>query len=175
MRTNNLWDKIKRGDKKAFETLFNNNYNTLSSYICTYTKSQSIAEDIAQETFIKLWINRNTIEIQTSLKAYLFRSAYNMYIDSYRIKKQNSVLLENIRYQILQEQFINSNDDILDKKIEKIKHLIQLLPNQCRKILLLSKEKGYKNREIAVKLNISIKTVESQIRIAYDKIRHGFK
>ena len=70
---------------------------------------------------------------------------------------------------------MEQDDSILQKKIEKVKQLVDALPEKCREILLLSKREGYKNKEIAEKLNISIKTVESQMRIAFQKIRDGFE
>ena len=173
MEDYSVWKHIQNNNKKAFKKVFNLYYKTLCSHICVYTKSFDTAEDIVQDTFIELWTNRAKIQIQTSLKAYLFKSAYNNYINNHRKQKRNDSLLETIKYQLLQEQFITQNDNILDQKVKKIRAQINILPEKCREILLLSKEKGLKNREIAEKLEISIKTVEAQIRIAYQKIRKG--
>jgi len=63
----------------------------------------------------------------------------------------------------------------LEKRLEKLKAIIETLPEKCKEILLLNKMDGLKYREIAIKLNISIKTVEAQMRIAFQKIREGFK
>ena len=63
----------------------------------------------------------------------------------------------------------------VDNRIKKLKVIIDELPPKCREILLLNKRDGLKYKEIALKLNVSEKTVESQMRIAFKKIRAAFK
>lgn len=70
---------------------------------------------------------------------------------------------------------LHEGEDATARRIEKLKKIIEILPDGCREILTLNKMEGLKYREIAEKLNISVKTVESQMRIAYRKIREGFE
>ncbi|MDO5970366.1 RNA polymerase sigma-70 factor [Flavivirga aquimarina] len=168
-----LWEKIQNNDQLAFKSLFDSYYKPLFSSILQYTYSIPEAEDIVQDVFIKLWIKRETVIIKTSLKSYLFRSAYNTYIDKYRKQKIKNNLVESLKYDTLLT-LLEEDDSEFKLKAERIKKIVETLPKRCKEILLLSKQEGYKNKEISKILKISIKTVESQLSIAYKKIRKGF-
>ncbi|HHC81059.1 MAG TPA: RNA polymerase sigma-70 factor [Flavobacteriia bacterium] len=172
MDENTLWNKVQKNDTQAFKKIFGLYYTSLCTYILQFTNDRTNAEDIVQDTFIKLWDKRNTIQINTSLKSYLFRSAHNAYVDTFRKRKQHESLLEKLKYDALISQ-LDENNFIHHQKIEKIKVVIETLPKRCKEILLLSKQKGLKNKEIATILGISIKTVEAQLSIAFQKIRKG--
>lgn len=168
-----LWKKIQSNDHLAFKSLFNLHYKMLCSNILQYTHSMPEAEDIVQDVFIKLWIKRKTIIIKTSLKAYLFRSTYNAFMDKYRKQKTKNNLIESLKYDGLLAS-LEEDDSEFKLKAERVKKIIETLPKRCKEILLLSKQEGYKNKEISKILKISIKTVESQLSIAYKKIRKDF-
>lgn len=165
-----IWRRIQEGESLAFKTLFEAYYETLYYYTLQLTKDSQFSQDLVQETFIKLWEKKNEVEIKTSLKSYLFRIGYNLYIDEKRKEKRNDLLLIELKYESLIDE-IECEDSRLEEKINKVKYLVNTLPKKCKEILLLSKKEGLKNKEIAIKLNISIKTVESQISIAFKKIR----
>ena len=131
------------------------------------------AEDIVQEVFVKLWEKRHSININSSLKSYLFKAAYNAYIDSVRKEQRSDVFLTELKYHAL--QFYTEEINGSEEKMTKIKIIVDKLPQKCKQIFLLSKSGGLKNKEIANSLSISIKTVESQMRIAFQKIRNEFK
>ncbi len=173
MDVNTLWIRIQQGDDQALKELFDLFYKPLCSYVVQFTGRMSEAEDIVQSVFIKLWTKREELLISTSVKAYLYRSAYNSYMDKFRKSKRKEDFLESLKYEALFYQ-LEEEDAVLQKKIEKVKFLVDSLPERCKEILLLSKHEGYKHREIAEKLGVSIKTVETQLRIAFRKIREGF-
>jgi len=168
-----LWNQIQKGDHKAFKKVFDLYYQMLYSYIIQFTRDKEEAEDIVQSAFIKLWERRTTLRITESIKSYLFRTAYHTFIDAVKKQNRSISMLEEIKYKALMSQ-IEEDNDIGQERVRKIKKLINDLPLKCREVLLLSKESGLKNKEIADQLNISIKTVESQIRIAFQKIRRSF-
>ncbi|WP_420603437.1 RNA polymerase sigma factor [Flagellimonas sp.] len=174
MDEEDLYRLIKQDDTGAMKELFHRHYRPLCIYIIQFTKSSQQAEDIVQDVFAKLWASRKDLTIISSLKSYLYRSAYNSYIDRFRENKKEGLLLKDLKHEALSSQAEEDNI-LLQRKIEKIKKLVDALPERCKEIILLSKEKGYKNREIAEELGISIKTVEAQIRIAFKKIRNGFE
>jgi len=169
-----FYDGIREHDDDALEKLFHLYYKTLCSYTVQFTKSMPAAEDIVQNIFVRLASNREILSRANSIKAYLYRSAYNAYIDKFREDRKKERLMETLKYEALSEQ-LEENVFLQEQRIKKVQDLVETLPEHCKEILLLSKQKGYKNREIAEHLNISIKTVESQIRIAFQKIRAGFK
>lgn len=70
---------------------------------------------------------------------------------------------------------ITEDNELLEKRIKKMKDIIEILPPKCKKIIKLNKIDGKKYSEIAELMNISVKTVESQMRIAFNKIRKAFK
>ena len=173
MKDKTLWKHIQKGDTQSFKKVFDLHYKTLCSYIVQFTNDMFEAEDIVQNTFINLWTKRETIKINSSLKSYFFRSAHNAYCDKYRKQKREERLLEVLKYEIIISK-INEDDTLLSQKSQRIKVLVDKLPKRCKEILLLSKQDGLKQKDIALKLNISIKTVESQLRIAFQKIRKEF-
>jgi RNA polymerase sigma-19 factor, ECF subfamily len=174
MNEKTLYNQIKQDNAKALERLFNLHYKPLCTYVVQFTKSMPEAEDIVQSIFVRLWASRETLTIVASPKAYLYRSAHNAYIDKFRKSKKEITVLETLKYEALSNQ-LEEDDTLLQQRITKTKKLINGLPKRCKEIVLLSKQEGYKNREIAEKLGISIKTVEAQLAVAFKKIRDGFE
>jgi len=168
-----LWKRIKNDNKQDFNILFESCYRMLCLYIVQFTKNMDDAEDIVQEVFVKLWIKRHSININSSLKSYLFKATYNAYIDRSRKEQRNILFLTELKHQALQPHI--DEVDTYEEKVSKVKMIVDQLPQKCKQIFLLSKSEGLKNKEIALSLDISIKTVESQMRIAYTKIRNEFK
>ena len=168
-----LWGRICKGDHSALKELFNLHYRPLCSYAIQFTHRMPDAEDLVQGEFTNLWIKRKKLYIHTSVKAYLYKSVYNAFLHKARKDKRKDMFFNALKYEAMSYSPNEDNSAFL-QKIEKVKKLVDLLPDQCRETLLLSKREGYKNREIAKELGVSIKTVESQIRIAFKKIREGF-
>ncbi|WBL26570.1 RNA polymerase sigma factor [Zunongwangia sp. HGR-M22] len=168
---NNLW---KKGDEESFTVLFNELYQPLVAYLLQYTDKPADAEDIAQSTFIKLWEKRSHINLTISIKSYLYTSAYNSYVDNFRKEKKNKSYLEDLKHQALQS-LVDEPEEEFQKKIKLIQKTVEGLPDRCRTIFKLHKEKGRSYKEIADKLEISVKTVEAQMSIALKRIRKEFK
>ena len=168
-----LWKRIQKDNKQAFSSLFNSSYKMLCIYIVQFTKNMDDAEDIVQEVFVNIWSKRHSIIIHSSLKSYLYRAAYNGYVDRIRKEHRKDLFLIELKHQALQPQLEDENNS--EEKVYKLKIIVEQLPKKCKQIFLLSKSEGLKNKEIAENLNISIKTVESQMRIAFQKIRSEFK
>lgn len=164
---------IKQGNEPAFKTLFDKYYRPLCAYLRSYTPDFDTAEEIAQQTFVKFWNKREEIEIHTSVKSYLFRMGYHSFLKTIRQKNKRTNLLEELKYKALEEEEQRPEND-LQAATERLKKIIETLPPRCQEILRL-KMQGFKYKEIADQLNISIKTVESQMRIAFNKIREDFK
>ncbi|MDO5979509.1 RNA polymerase sigma factor [Flavivirga spongiicola] len=170
-----LWKLIKQNDDKALQMLFDLHYKPMCYYAIQFVKQMPEAEDIVQSVFIKLWTKRHNITINTSLKSYLYRSVYNNYIDEFRKDKQKEKYLESLKYDMLTEHIDIEDSSEFQEKIDRIKTLVDTLSPRCKEVLLLSKQEGYKHREIAEKLEISVKTVESLMSTAFKKIRAGFE
>lgn len=165
---------LKKDDKGAFKLLFERYYDRLVAYITTYSHNKAQSEDIVQQAFINLWDDRHKLDTDKSPKSYLYAIAYNRYVDSIKKTKKREKLLDAIWERALRER-IKEDTDSLERRIEKMKQVADSLPPKCREIIQLNKLEGVKYSEIAERMGISVKTVESQMRIAFKKIREAFK
>ena len=164
--------KLSKGDKKAFKYVYTTYYNKLYVYLLSFTKDNYLAEDIAQNVLMKLWERRTKLQIHTSLKSYLYKSAYYSFIDNYKLDKKVNKKIEDLKYESL-NKVIDSNEDeaIMEARLSFLSKAIESLPPQCKKVLFLSKIEGYKNKEIAKALNLSVKTVENHMSNAFRLLR----
>lgn len=176
MKDRELTEKLKKSDRTVFEEIFNKYYKIIFVYVMKMCRDFDIAEDVTQNAFLSLWTKREKINIHTSIKKYLFSIARNFYIDHYRKleREKNSFSLYQYQQKEATRMEMYEAEDT-SEDIRLMKALIEELPPKCKEILLLSKEKGLKYKEIADQLNISLKTVESQMYIAMKKLREGFK
>jgi len=162
-------------DKAQFEKLFNLHYSNLCAYANNFLKELEASEEVVQEVLFKLWVNRDKIEITSSIQSYLYRAVRNSCL--------NVIKHVNIReeYKIHNERVIemeqNSYDDavVISELEEKIRQAIDQLPIERKKVFIMSRYDGLKYQEIADKLGISIKTVESQMGSALKFLREELK
>jgi len=163
---------LQSGDEHAYKFLFTSYYSDLLHYTIGLTKDQDKATDIVQVTFIKIWKQRSNLNIHTSIKSYLFSSAYHHFIDAYRKEKSELDLLEELKNEAFLE--ILDEDENLEKgRMLQVQQIINSLPPKCREIFLLSKKDGLRYQEIGNTLNISVKTVEAQMSKAFRMLREG--
>lgn len=168
-----LFEKIKQSDEKAFEKLFHHYYKYLCAFACQILEDEVAAEEIVQDFFVKLWDKRDQINIETSVKSYLFRSVKNLCLNHI---KHEQIKLQHAQYVITEAESKNYADNFIEVDLEKeIEESIQSLPEKRREIFRLSREEGLKYREIAERLNISIKTVEAQMGLAIKTLREKLK
>lgn len=135
------------------------------------------AEDIVQETFYRIWKNRIELDENKSIQSYLFTSIRNSCLNILQHKKtenQYARLMATVYLNNLDE--VSPHESLVAEDIEKDFHnALEKLPSQCRKIFELNRLDGLKYHEIAEKLNISTKTVETQMSRALVKIRLQLK
>ena len=164
---------IKKGDEKAFKLTYDMYERKLFAFIYGYTKSESQTKDILQEAFIKLWNKRENLNSEYSLKSFLFKIAYNIYIDKLRRKENELNILDSWRYKRIIES-LEEDTETRNLRIKKVREAIDSLPKRCKEIFLLSKYEGFKYSEIGEILGISTKTVQAQMIKAYKLIREEF-
>lgn len=164
-----LIDRIKTGDEKAFEALFRAYYPILCSYATRIVNDAAVAEEIAQEVFVKMWERKESLLIDASVKNYLFRSVKNSCLNHLRHIKTEEEYIKHIQ----SDQHDYPEQDYESKKelLAKIESGIAAMPEKRREIFKLSRQDGLKYREIAEKLNISVKTVEAQMGLALKHLR----
>ena len=162
-------DFFKSGDTKAFEVLFKTYYPVLCIYAKKIVNDLDEARDIVQDVFVKIYDNRATMEINTSVKSYLYRSVHNACLNHLKRKNTHNNHNEYLKYQT---RWSDNHDTMEQAELEeKIWNIIQGLPEQCRRIFTMNRFEDLKNKEIAEKLGISIRTVETQISKALKVLR----
>jgi len=148
-----------------------------------YVINREDAENITQDVFMTLWERRDDLKIHISLASYLFILIKNRCIDHLRRKKNAETGKKRMQENFAHEQQMKlyslealDHTLISDNDLENIiARAIDSLPPKCREIFILNKIEGKKYKEIAVKLNISVSTVENQIGIALRKLREELK
>lgn len=167
-------EALRQGNEKAFKLIYDRYEKRLFGFIIGYTKEVLETEGIVQETFLKLWSKRETLDSEKSVESYLFKTAYNIYIDKFRRKDSELRMLDSWRYRRIVDSF-EEDEEIRQQRIQKIKLAIDELPKRRKEVFVLSKFRGYNYSEIAEKLGISKKTVQDQIVKAYSSIRENLK
>jgi RNA polymerase sigma-70 factor (ECF subfamily) len=169
-----LYFKLRDGDERAFQFLFRKYYPAMCSFARQILNDSELAEEIVQDMFVKIWEKRETLNIETSVKHYFFRSVRNHCLNQLqheKIKKQYaSKVMESAQQEIDPGQYYVEVD-----LIQRIERSIDSLPPKRQEIFRLSREQGLKYKEIAETLNISVKTVEAQMGLALKYLRDELK
>ncbi|NJK95056.1 MAG: RNA polymerase sigma-70 factor [Bacteroidales bacterium] len=165
-----LYQQLIQGRKDAFDALFRKYYQTLCRFAYLYTGDRDESEEAVQTAFISLWEGRNSIAITRSLKAYLYQMVRNnalMFLRKVNTRKQyEQQYLDLHADELISERTLSDNEinDLVRKGLN-------MLPEKCRVIFSLSRYDGLTYEEIAEYLEISPKTVENQMGIAFQKLR----
>jgi RNA polymerase sigma-70 factor (family 1) len=175
--------KINIEYKKQFEEIYTVFYSRMKRFAKSYVIYEEDAENIVQDIFIDIWEKKIDLTVISNVRGYLFLILKNRCIDYIRRKRSESKTISAIQ----KENEINlklklDSLEALDNKIltdpdidALIEKAIENLPEKCRQIFIMNKIDCKKQREIAKELNISINTVESQMSIAYKKLKEDFK
>ncbi|MBR0190312.1 MAG: RNA polymerase sigma factor [Clostridia bacterium] len=147
---NNLMKDVQRQDEVAFENLFNETKKGVFSFLYTYVKDYYLAEDLVQETFIKVKLNAQNYKLGTNASAWILQIAKNTAIDFLR-KEKKTVDMEEV--------VINQGEPNFDEKLVLHNALNNNLNGNERQIVLLHIVYGYKHREISKILGIPVGTV----------------
>ncbi len=145
--------------KKRFEIIFKDLFKPLCGFAMKYIGDLDESKNVVHEAFIAVWQKFETLPQDTNFKSYLYTAVRNRSLNYLRDRKQH-VTLEGV-----QEGGIEGADrDMEVKELEReIELAINTLPEKCRMVFEMSRFEGLKYTEIAVKMNISVKTVEAQM------------
>ncbi len=162
---------LKIEDEKTFDALFRAWYEPLVRYAFSFTDGDADeAEDIVQEVFVKLWNQRETIDFQHSVKAYLFKMTHNLALNRLRSGRAKERFVEH------QTRLSGgaATEETSAAELEGRYHeVLDELPPQCRQVFELSRFEELKYREIGDRLGISVKTVETHMGKALRLLRAG--
>ena len=158
--------KVSEGDENAFGQLFKAYYNLLGDFIIRITESEPLTEEIVQDVFLKIWINRGSLAELDSFKAYLLvvarNHAFNWLKQIAREKSQKKEWVNSVLHHAsnnVEETATIETGNLIDEAVE-------LLPPQQKKVYTLSRRDGMKQAEIARELNISLETVKKHMVLA---------
>lgn len=169
-----LIQKIKDGDISSYEKVFNLLYARLTGYVSRLLKNKEVAEDIVQNTFVKFWINRETLDPAKSVENLLYVMARNAALDYLKSRYSSSEPLGQAA-----EQTPSVDPDpaeVLDfrNRMAKVGEGISALPPQRQLIFKMSRYFHMTNKEIAEQLNISEATVKKHIELAKKDLKNDF-
>nr|WP_121272381.1 RNA polymerase sigma-70 factor [Pedobacter schmidteae] len=162
---------LKQEHMAAFEEIYNRYWDKL--YTAAYKRVQlkEVSEELVQDLFTSLWVNRNKVDIRTSLASYLFTSIKYLVLNY----MQKEMVRSNYRESLSGNRIDNSTEEtvLLNDLALNINAAVEQLPDKCKSVFELSRKEYKSNKEIAAELGISEKTVENQLTKALKRLRLG--
>ncbi len=164
---------LKQDKLRAFKELYGRYWKKLYGEAYKRLKSKESAEEIVQEIFTNLWLKRHSLQITTTVGGYLYSIAGNRVIDRYRRELVRTKYKE--AFWAVHSEADNSTEDaiMLRELTYTIETEVRQLPDKCRSVYELSRNEHKTNREIALQLGISEKTVENHLTKALKRLRIG--
>jgi RNA polymerase sigma-70 factor (ECF subfamily) len=163
---------LRSGDESALRSIFDRHYALLLNDIYRLIPDVSTCEDLAQELFVELWNRRGTLEIHSSLRAYLRRAAVNKALNHIKSNRMASWDDESELAELPDESATDIQHQSDQERLEQDLHAaIENLPEKCRVVFNLSRFEQLTHKEIAEQLGISVKTIENQITKALKILR----
>lgn len=159
-------------EKQAFKTLFDTYFEEVRRYVFYRSGNEDLSTDIAQDTFIRIWEKQNDIDPKR-VKGLLFKIANDLFISSYRKDKVAFNFFKN--YEV-QEQSQTPYDDISYEELKSAyETALNNLPEKQRVVFLMSRIDELKYKEIAERLDLSVKAVEKRMSQALDHMKHALR
>lgn len=163
--------RLKKGDENAFTLLYNRYAGKSFNFVFALVKDESVAQDIVQDTFVKLYLKRSELSEIESFNSYIFRMLKNSVLDFFTAE---TVHRKHLARMSAAEDEISelTQERIHSAELEKIiRKVVSSMPVQRRNVFILSRVKGVSNTEIALEFGISIRTVENHLSNAMRDIR----
>ncbi len=158
-------------DAVSFEKLFRSHFSGLCFFAQKYVKDSVTAKEIVQDAFINLWEKRETIDMDRPVKSYLTMIIHNKCSNHLRDNRKFDSFILNLENLIDVPENDGTDSMVADELKTKIDAAIDELPEKCREIFMLNRYENQKYQEIATKLQISVKTVETQMSKALQHMR----
>lgn len=158
-------------DEKAFEALFKVFYESLINFSLNYVLSRELAEEVISDVFVKVWNNRKELATIANLETYLYVAVKNQSLNylsklsGYVVSPAGDLFLDNLQDSFDPEKELEFRELQLD-----LDKAVEGLPAQCRVVFKLIKEDGFKYKEVAEILGLSVRTIETQLTRALKKL-----
>ena len=170
---------LRKGEKPAFEAVYNDFFGVIYHLSLQYLHDEKVAEEIVQDSFMKLWEIRETLNDRFNIRNFLYTITKNNCLNYLRNQKTALKHQENLKY--LEMQFNYEAFEKMGSYVEfeelrlKIDQAIASLPDELRETFLLSRFDELQYKEIADKLSVSVKTVEARMTKSLKILRHELK
>ena len=171
-----LLSRLKKSDKNSLRDLFTKYHQSLFNFVLYRVKDEVIADDIVQDTFLRVWKHRNSIKPNQSFFSYIAKISNNLCMDYFRhenVKLRHQEHIPQLTQSGADNPAIQYESKILEDKIQSIVN--NSLPKKCREIFILSRVNGLANQDIAELLEVSRRTVENQLYRALKVLRSKLK
>jgi len=150
-------------DEATFERVFKTHYKSLHAYAFTMLKDEDEAEEMVQQVFFKLWERSENLSFSSSIPAYLYRAVHNESLNFLKHQKVKAGHQMHVAYS-MKNTSEQAHGKLTGKELEqKFREALNELPEQCRTVFQLSRFEDLKYKDIAEKLDISVKTVENHM------------
>ena len=158
-------------DEATFERVFKTHYKSLHAYAFTMLKDEDEAEEMVQQVFFKLWERSEHLSFSGPIAAYLYRAVHNESLNFIKHQKVKAGHQLHVAYS-MKNKSEQASPKMIRKELEnKFREALNELPEQCRTVFQLSRFEDMKYKEIADKLDISVKTVENHMGKALKLLR----
>jgi RNA polymerase sigma-70 factor (family 1) len=171
---NDLVIGLKNDDAEAFDRLFQLYGQKLYGFAFKYLRSESEAEEMVQEVFVRLWENRSSLKSDYSFKSYLFTIALNQIRKFFNKRTSALRFMEQLHKETLSDHHTVDSIDY-GSLLRRIDEIVDTFPERKKQIFLKSRKEGKTSKEIALELAISAGTVDNQVSDALRIIREALK
>ena len=167
----NILSALAKDQESSLEELYTYFYPRLYEFSRSFLKQEQDIDDILQEVFIRIWLNRKKINDPATFNSYIFTITRNLLLNKLRSRLNNQKLKEEIRKLSIAKEFENLDLVQYQELKKSVEELIDELPGRQQEIFVLSRTEGMSHKEIATKLDITTKTVEYHISMAIKYLR----
>ena len=167
--------RLKKHDKSALDELFGYYYTRLYHFSKSILKIENDIDDILQEVFVKIWLNRLKIGNPETFNAYIFTITKNELLNLIRANIRDQAFRDQLFLRSVAEEYQQQSQLEFDEIKAGIDKIVANLPEKRQQVFVLSRTEGLSNSEIALQLNISEKTVEDHITHAIKQIKNSMK
>jgi RNA polymerase sigma-70 factor (ECF subfamily) len=166
--TEQTTEALRDGSHRAFEEIFLTYFDKIKHFIFGYIKSEADAEELAQDIFVNLWINRHTIDVSKSFSSYMHTIARNTALNFLKHK----FIKESHETGGIRMEAYSPEDELIAGETQLlIEMAVEQMPEQRKLVYRLSRNEGLKNEEIAIRLQTTKRNVESQLSLALKDLR----
>jgi len=154
-----------------YEEIFQQFFQQVLNFSLKYTHNKSDAEEITQDVFVSIWESRKSINLSLNFNSYVFTIARNTIFNSHKKKVNERAYIDYLKNHF--DNISNVTENAIDFSALEIffNEQIDIMPKRRKQVFILSRQQGLSYKEIASKLQISVKTVEVHLGIAIKQMR----